>query len=96
MQGLQLNVINVVLFFLILAFTESVSRALMKETRARTHLSALFGHGGSFLVCIWSRMNRKNSLPGQKQNSKWFAQEPGSGLFVVKCRVISEGKNALP
>ena len=41
-------------------------------------------------------MNRGNSLPGQKQNSKWPAQEPGSGLFVGKCRVISEGKNAFP
>ena len=68
----------------------------MKETRAKTHVPVLFGHEGSFPVCIWSRINRSNSLPGQKQNSKWLAQEPGSGIFVVKCRVISEGKNALP
>ena len=95
MQGLQLSEINI-LFFSILTLTESVNRTLMKETRARTHVSVLFGHEGSFPVCIWSRINRSNSLPGQKQNSKWLAQEPGSELFARKCRVISVGKNALP
>ena len=94
MQGLQLSEINI-LFFSILALTESVNRTLMKETRARTHVSVLFGHEGCFPVCIWSRINRSNSLPGQKQNSKWLAQEPGSGLFARKCRVISVGKKAL-
>ena len=68
----------------------------MKETRAKTHVSVLFGHEGSFPVCIWSRINRSNSLHSEKQNSKWLAQEPGSGLFVGKWRVISDGKNALP
>ena len=61
MKGLQLNLINVVLFFTILSFTESVNRAIMKETRAGTHVSVLFGHEGSFPVCILSRMNRSNS-----------------------------------
>ena len=83
-------------YFSILAFTESVNRALMKKTRPRTHVSALFGHEGFFPVCIWSRINRSNSLRGQKQNSRWLAQEPGSGLFVGKCQVISVGKKALP
>ena len=66
-------------FFTILSFTESVNRALMKETRAKTHVSVLFGHEGSFPVCIWSRMNRSNSFHGQKLNSKWLAQEPSLG-----------------
>ena len=79
MKGLQLNLINVVLFFTILSFTESVNRAIMKETRAGTHVSVLFGHEGSFPVCILSRMNRSNSFHGQKQNSKWLAQEPSLG-----------------
>ena len=51
----------------------------MKETRAKTHVPVLFGHEGSFPVCIWSRMNRSNSFHGQKQNSKWLAQEPSLG-----------------
>ena len=93
MQGLQLNEINI---YLALTDHEHVNRALMKETRARTHVSVLFGHEGSFPVCIWSRVNRSESLLGQKQNSKWLAQELGSGLFAGKCRVISVGKNALP
>ena len=57
----------------------------MKGTRAGIHVSVLFGHEASFRVCIWPRMNRSNSLPGQTQNFKWLAQEPGSGLFVGKC-----------
>ena len=86
-QGLLLNsyVITVVLFFWILAFTESVNKALMKGARAGIHVSVLFGHEGSFPVCIWPRMNRSSSLPGQTQNFKWLAQELGSGLFVGKC-----------
>ena len=47
-QGLQLNVINVVLLFSIPAFTESVSRAPLKETQAGTRISVLFGHDGFF------------------------------------------------
>ena len=82
--------------FFTISFTESVNRALMKETRAKTHVPVLFGHEGSFPVCIWSRINRSNSLHNEKQNSKWLAQEPSSGLFVGKCRVISDCKNALP
>ena len=50
-QGLQLNEINI---YLALTDHEHVNRALMKETRARTHVSVLFGHEGSFPVCIWS------------------------------------------
>ena len=34
----------------------------MKETRAKTHVPVLFGHEGSFPVCIWSRINRSNSI----------------------------------
>ena len=51
----------------------------MKETRARTHVSVLFGYEGSFSVCVWSRINISDSLPGQR--------EPGSGLLVGNCRV---------
>ena len=51
MQGLLLNEINI---YLALTDLEHVNRALMKETRARTHVSVLFGHKGSFSVCIWS------------------------------------------
>ena len=50
-QGLQLNEINI---YLALTDHEHVNRALMKETRARTHVSVLFGHEGSLPVCIWS------------------------------------------
>ena len=94
MPGLQLNLINI-FFFSILAFTESVNRTLMKETRAGTHPFYLDTKVLS-PVCIWSRINRSYSLPGQKQNSIWLAQEPGSGLSTGKCRVILVGKNALP
>ena len=51
MQGLQLNEINI---YLALTDHEHVNRTLMKETRARTHVSVLFGHEGSLPVCIWS------------------------------------------
>ena len=84
MQGLQLNLINV-RFFLIQASTESVNRTLMKGTQARTYVSVLFEHNCSLLSCIWSRIKRSDSLPGQKQNSRWLGQEPGLWLFVGKC-----------
>ena len=47
-QGLQLMCEMFFYYFSILAFTESVNRALMKKTRPRTHVSALFGHEGFF------------------------------------------------
>ena len=55
----------------------------MKGNRARTHVSVLFGHKGSFSVCVWSRINVSNSLPGQRV--------PGSGPPVGNCQVKFRG-----
>ena len=51
MQGLQLNLINVI-FFSIQASTESVNRTLMKGTRARKYVSVLFEHNCSLQLYL--------------------------------------------
>ena len=62
-QGLQLNLINVFLIFWSkLLLNLAGNWALMKETRARTHVYVLFRREGSSSVCIWSRINTTPSL----------------------------------